>query len=128
MARKAGAIFGRLAAKDIGLGPKNPAWRLAKIFKMPKEMQKSLFGDDLEDVIAEYKEYEKSLAAVTAAGVASKEWVADTIKQKIDDLFNLVNAVEGCHEALTARVLAMDSVTGASRKGKQAEDRNTRQD
>eukprot|EP00972_Heterocapsa_arctica_P027710 4074604-Heterocapsa_arctica.AAC.1 len=47
MARKAGAIFGRLAPKDIGVGPKNPARRLAKIFKMSKEMQKQLLGDDL---------------------------------------------------------------------------------
>eukprot|EP00972_Heterocapsa_arctica_P026173 3853998-Heterocapsa_arctica.AAC.1 len=52
MARKAGAIFGKAAPKDIGVGPKNPARRLGKLLKMSKESLQSLFGDDLEDVMA----------------------------------------------------------------------------
>eukprot|EP00972_Heterocapsa_arctica_P035966 5291568-Heterocapsa_arctica.AAC.1 len=70
---------------------------------MALAMQKQLLGDDLEEVIAEFKAYEMSLAAVIAAGLAAKEWVADTVKQKITDIFHLVNVAEGCHNALKAR-------------------------
>eukprot|EP00972_Heterocapsa_arctica_P099868 14732336-Heterocapsa_arctica.AAC.1 len=64
---------------------------------MALAMQKQLLGDDWADVIVEFKAYEVSLAAVIAAGLAAKDWVAASVKQEITDLFHLVNVAEGCH-------------------------------
>eukprot|EP00972_Heterocapsa_arctica_P027847 4095255-Heterocapsa_arctica.AAC.1 len=61
MSRKAGGVFGKVAPKDLGSGQKNPARRLKKIWLMALAAQKQMFGDDLADVIAEFKAYELSL-------------------------------------------------------------------
>eukprot|EP00972_Heterocapsa_arctica_P019781 2917159-Heterocapsa_arctica.AAC.1 len=63
-----------MAPKDIASGQKNPARRLKKIWAMTLAQQKQMLGDDVADVIAEYKAYEQSLTAVIAGGLGAKEW------------------------------------------------------
>ena len=127
-ARKAGNVVGKMAPKDIAFGPKNPARRMKKFWDLPLEKQQQMFGNDLGAVLEEYKAYEASLLALATGGVKAKEWVADTVKQSISDLFDIVNTAEGCHNILKMRVETMDNATAVSRKDKQAVERNNRGD
>jgi hypothetical protein len=128
MARKAGGIVGKLAPKDIAFGPKNPAKRVKKIWDLPLEKQQQMLGEAINEVTAEYKAYEESLMAVIAGGLGAKEWVADNVKQGIQDLFDLVNTAEGCHNILNRRVKAMDIAMSATRKAHVALSRSNRGD
>ena len=126
--RKAAATVGKMIPKVIAAGQNNPACRLMKIWKLTPAVQKQMLGDRLADVTAEYKSYEQSLLPVISAGLGSKDWVADTVKQGVNDLFDVVATAEGAHNLLKIRVTAMDIAIGATRKDKQAVDRNARGD